>query len=72
MIEISHLDAIRDRLARETARLASAKTAKEIAFRKVQISQTEKEIKGELKFLGLDDAPQCDMSDDELLAALAA
>jgi len=66
----SHLHALEEGLAREKARLAIAKTKREKLFREVQVSQLEKEIKGEKQFLGLADLP--DMSDDDLLAALIA
>jgi hypothetical protein len=66
----SHLHALEEGLAREKTRLGFAKTKREKLFREVQVSQLEKEIKGEKLLLGLADLP--DMSDDELLAALIA
>lgn len=69
-VETSHLVAIHDRLCREKARLANAKTGKEREFRELQVSQAEKELAGELRFLGMDYMPMPEMTDDELLAAL--
>lgn len=69
-VDTSHLVATHDRLCREKARLANAKTAKEREFRALQVSQAEKELAGEMRFLGMDDMPMPEMTDDELLAAL--
>jgi hypothetical protein len=66
-----HLDAIKDRLAREQGRLGEAKTAKEREFRAVQVSQAEKELANEIAFLkskGI--TPPDEMSIDELAAGL--
>jgi len=66
-----HLDAIKDRLAREQGRLGEAKTAKEREFRAVQVSQVEKELANEIAFLkskGI--TPPDEMSIDELAAGL--
>ena len=62
-----HLEALYDRLARESARLAVAKSQPERALRSVWVDQIKREIDGELRFLGVKD-----MSDDELLAELSA
>ena len=71
MIDYSHLDAIAARLSREKARLASAKNAKERAFRAAQVSQAEKELAAEYKFLGIAPVTIDDlMNDDDLLAEL--
>jgi hypothetical protein len=70
MTDLTHLDAIQARLHRERARLAAATTQKDRTFRTVQIAQAEKEMAAEMKFLGIEDAPQSDMTDDDLLAAL--
>ncbi len=66
----AHLDALNVRLSNERARLASAKTPKEVEARKVTVAQVEKEIEGELKFLGLTVETASDLSDDELLDLL--
>ena len=60
-----HLNALRLRLSHERARLASAKTERERAYRAVIVVGCEREIEGELKLLGKsDDLPN--LSDDEL------
>lgn len=70
-IDTSHMNALRVRLSHERVRLANAKKAGDIALRTVWVAGIEKEISAEMVFLGLveDDA---EMTDDELLAALAA
>lgn len=74
MTDLSHLDAIQARIGREKARLATATSEKERAFRQREIVAAEKELAGEYKFLGI--APltmeEILMSDDELLAQLRA
>jgi len=74
MTNFDHLDALCSRLGREKARLNSAKTANEIAFRLREIEVCEKEIKGEYKFLGIVPltADEILMSDVELLNELMA
>ena len=71
-MDTSHLTALHVRLSHERGYLASAKSESERALRRVWIAQIEKEIQGELAFLGMakDEAPE--MSDDELLAELCA
>jgi len=71
MTDFTHLAALETRLSHERGYLAAAKAAGERALRSVWIAQIEKEIAGEKKFLGIDDADLPDMTDDELLAALA-
>ena len=70
MTDLSHLDALNVRLSHERSYLAAAKTNKERKLRKVWIAQIEKEIAVEMEFLSIGDSVECDMSDDELLAAL--
>lgn len=71
MTDTSHLDALNLRLSHERGYLAAAKSNKERALRRVWIAQIEKEIAAELAFLSKSgDLPE--MSDDDLLAALAA
>lgn len=72
MTDLSHLDALQARLRRETDRLAAATTVNERNFRLQQIASCEREIANEYKFLGIEPTVECDMSDDELLAALTA
>ncbi len=55
MSDFSHLSALRVGLSNERVRLASAKTDEEKALRKVWVKQRKKEVKGEERFLGLDD-----------------
>jgi len=67
----THLNALELRLSHERTYLAQAKTQNERALRQVWITQIEKEIDGERKFLGLSgELPE--ISDDELLAELGA
>jgi phosphosulfolactate phosphohydrolase-like enzyme len=61
---MSHLDALNLRLSNERNRLATAKTVRERDMRKVWVAQIEKEIAFEV--------PEGQMTDDELLAALAS
>jgi len=68
--DTSHLVALQTRLSHERARLANAKTAKERELRAVWVAQAEKELAGELRFLGMSDAAPVDIDDDDLLAAL--
>jgi hypothetical protein len=69
-MDLTHLDALRLRLSHERGYLAAARTDKERTRRLAWIAQVEREIAGEMKFLGIEYAPACDMTDDELLAAL--
>lgn len=66
----AHLDALNLRLSHERGHLAAAKSDKERAIRTVWIAQVEKEIAGEMKFLGLAAAPVVEMTDDEIMAEL--
>jgi len=66
--DFSHLHSLEMRLEREREFLTHAKSPTETRARQVWISQTEKEIKCEREFLGLDSGPE--MTDDELLAEL--
>lgn len=71
MSDTTHLVALHERLHREKTRLSEAKTDKERALRTVWVSQIEKEIAGELEFLGMaPDNDVIDLSDDELLVEL--
>lgn len=72
MLDLSHLDALRLRLSHERERLARATSESECNARRAYVAQCEREIAGELAFLGLP-ADECaaPMSDDELLAALS-
>jgi hypothetical protein len=67
-----YLDVLQVWLSRERGRLANAKTPAERELRQVWVSRIEREIRDEIKFLGLSDAeaPADGMTDDELLAAL--
>jgi hypothetical protein len=68
--DLSHLDALTGRLAREKARLAAATTENERSFRTRQIASCEKEIAGEYKLLGIEPVVSTDLSDDELMKEL--
>jgi ABC-type Fe2+-enterobactin transport system substrate-binding protein len=67
----SHLIALQNRLADEQGFLAIEKTAAGRDLRTVWIAQIEREIAAEKAFLGMEDVA-CDMSDEDILAALAA
>lgn len=69
MTKFSHLNAIQDRLHRETMRFMSA-TGKEREFRFSQVKQAEKELASEYEFLGIEPVEDFQGSDDELLAEL--
>jgi hypothetical protein len=70
MIDTSHLDALNVRLSHERSYLAEAKTEKEKELRKVWITQIEKEIEREKKFLGIEDIETNEINDDDLLNEL--
>ena len=74
MQDTSHLTALHTGLMNAKARLAAAKNEGEIALRKVWVSQLEKEIASECKFLGMANISIVDeeLSVDELLAELLA
>lgn len=65
----SHLVALYTRLSHEREYLAQEKTDAGRALRNVWIKQIKSEIAGEEKFLGIG---AVEMTDDELLAELAA
>lgn len=74
MTDLTHLDALQSRLARETARFNEANTETARSFRQREIDACKKEIAGEYKFLGVAPLTMAEimMSDDELLAELVA
>lgn len=67
---IDHLSALELRLSHERTYLAAAKTTGERELRTVWISQIEREIAGEYKFLGIEQGNELEISDEDLLAAL--
>ena len=69
-----HLDALHARLGHERARWCMAKTAAERVSRRVTVAGIEREIQGELEFLGFEKLTPAElaMSNDELLAELAS
>lgn len=69
--DFSHLSALYARLENERKRLAKATNAQETALRTVWVQGIEKEIAAEYAFLCLEPPDPVEMSDDELLAALA-
>ena len=69
--DMTHLNALNVRLSNERIRLSNAKTAKEQAQRAVWVRQIEREIAGEIAFMGkVEELPA--MTDDELLTELLA
>ena len=70
MTDLTHLNALETRLSNERNYLALEKNATGQEIRRVWIRQIEKEIADEKAFLGIADAPECHLSDDELLAEL--
>lgn len=64
---MSHLNALQVALSKERSRLANAKTAAERELRSVWVKQLEKEVAHEET-----NFPVCELSDDEILAELAA
>lgn len=71
-MDMTHLDAIEQRLALHRQYLASEKTDASRSWRLQQIAQIEKEREAEYKFLGIPalSLDEIMMSDDELLAEL--
>lgn len=68
-METTHLNYLELGLHNERQRLAAAKSEGERQQRKVWVSQLEREVAAERKFLGLPEVAE-DISDDELLAEL--
>jgi hypothetical protein len=73
MADTNHLVALQSRLSREKARLAAARSPKEIQTRTVWVAQAEREVAAELRFLGLPDAPVNidEILDDDIFAELS-
>lgn len=72
--DFEHLSVLRFRLSNERSRLLAARNT-EVALRMVFVAQVEKEIAGEIAFLsarGIVEPVAEEMTDDELLAALAS
>lgn len=72
MTDTTHLVSLQARLSSEKTRLASAKNDSEREARAAWVAQLEREIDGELRFLGMSAVKADDMSDDDLLADLMA
>lgn len=70
--DLSHLNALEGRLSHEREYLRKERSQDGRALRKVWIAQIEKEIADELKFLGIEEIGECNLTDDELLAELTA
>lgn len=67
---MTHIDSLMLRLSNERARLNVAQHAGEVALRSAWVTQLEREIDAELKFLvAQSDLPA--LTDDELLAELS-
>jgi len=69
-MSFEHLNALRLRLSHEKVRLSKAKTDREKELRTVWVAQCEKEIAGELAFLGIKEELLPEMTDDEILNEL--
>ena len=69
---MDYLHALQLRLSRQRGYLRVAKADGERQLRAVWISQIEKEIRDQRKFLGLPDEAELEMTDDEILAELMA
>ena len=67
-MDLSHLDALIARLGRESQRAADATTDHERRFRRAQVNQCQREIRGEKAFLRLPDLDGA--TDSEVLALL--
>ncbi len=65
-----HLTALNVRLSHERARLAGAKTQQQRTMFAVRVAQCEREVAGEMKFLGMSQTAPLEMSDDELMREL--
>lgn len=65
-----HIDALRLGLSNERLRLAKATSPAEATLRRVWVSQCEKELAGELQFLGMPPDTLKDLDDDQLLKEL--
>ena len=65
---MTHLDALELRLSNERVRLANARTDRERTARAAVVASCEKEIAGEIKFLGRE--AHATLTDDEILAEL--
>jgi hypothetical protein len=66
-MDTSHLDALTRHLSQERIRRSLATKPAEILLRDVWIAQLEKEIEGEMAFIGYEAE---ELTDDELFAAL--
>lgn len=71
-MDLSHLEAIEDRLRRERARLDAATTSNERKFRQREIGFAERELAAEHKFLGIPPLTETEqqMTADEILDEL--
>jgi hypothetical protein len=73
MMDTDHLDALNLRLSNERMRLADAKTPYERQLRAAWVASAEREIAGELAFLGQTEQAriaEIETSDEELLREL--
>lgn len=64
----SHLDSLEIRLHNEEQRLVNATSNSERQWRKIWVEGIKREIKGERKFLGLDQIDK--LTDEQLLSEL--
>lgn len=70
MNDASHLSSLKARLYSEKSRLAVAKNDSERSLRSAWVDQLNREIEGEMKFLGLSAAEHVEIGDDELISSL--
>ena len=68
---MTHLHAIELRLSNTKRRAANCKPH-QVLFWALEISQIEKELAGEYKFLGIAPPAPCESTEDQLLAELLA
>lgn len=68
--DLSHLNALQCRLSRSRIALSEAKTDDERAMRTIWLKQCEKEIAGEMAFLGIVATELPEMTVDELFNEL--
>ena len=69
-MNLDHLNSLQLLLSKERSRHSIAKTDAERNLRKVWVSQLEKEVALECKFLGIEQQKEINLSDDDLLDAI--
>lgn len=69
-MDTTHLVALQDGLRHERVRLNAAKTEGERALRSVWVAQYERQIADEMRFLGIPETVETELSAEELFAEL--